>query len=275
MLQALAVGVTAFLGVQPARAQWYKVGDTGLETFNLTIDTTVTGVNAGGLTMTPYTAQPPGGTLAEQAAGYIDIPSPNTLNSVAKINTVCTDVLGHVNEHGAYLYSSVVFSGQQGIDPKWGSNAGNTLDTTKAAQAIQNAAFIFAGFGSVLTGGNVADKAALQLAVWAALYDTGSGQTWSTALTSGRFHINNNISNDPLAINKALFMLNSYLPSGTSGNVHQQYSGNLLKPKLSTAQEMLTTPTPVPEPTTVLAGLLLLLPFGVSTLRFIRKQSAA
>jgi hypothetical protein len=36
-----------------------------------------------------------------------------------------------------------------------------------------------------------------------------------------------------------------------------------------------SAPTPVPEPTTMIAGALLLLPFGVSTLRILRKKRAA
>jgi hypothetical protein len=34
-------------------------------------------------------------------------------------------------------------------------------------------------------------------------------------------------------------------------------------------------PVPVPEPTTMVAGALLLLPFGASTLRILRKNRAA
>jgi hypothetical protein len=33
-------------------------------------------------------------------------------------------------------------------------------------------------------------------------------------------------------------------------------------------------PTPVPEPTTMIAGALLLLPFGASTLRVLRRRTA-
>jgi hypothetical protein len=35
------------------------------------------------------------------------------------------------------------------------------------------------------------------------------------------------------------------------------------------------TPNPVPEPTTMIAGALLLLPFGASTLRILRKRQVA
>jgi hypothetical protein len=38
---------------------------------------------------------------------------------------------------------------------------------------------------------------------------------------------------------------------------------------------MIGTLTAVPEPTTMIAGALLLLPFGASTLRFMRKNRAA
>jgi hypothetical protein len=44
------------------------------------------------------------------------------------------------------------------------------------------------------------------------------------------------------------------------------------------AQELLLRTTdadPVPEPTTMVAGVLLLLPFGASTLRVLRKNRAA
>jgi len=39
--------------------------------------------------------------------------------------------------------------------------------------------------------------------------------------------------------------------------------------------EFLSSPSPVPEPTTILTGALLLLPFGVSTYRILRQKSAA
>jgi hypothetical protein len=41
------------------------------------------------------------------------------------------------------------------------------------------------------------------------------------------------------------------------------------------ANVTILAPTPVPEPTTMIAGALLLLPFGASTLRFMRKTRAA
>jgi hypothetical protein len=48
-----------------------------------------------------------------------------------------------------------------------------------------------------------------------------------------------------------------------AGGITDSYSGNI------------TSTSPVPEPTTVIAGALLLLPFGLSTLRIIRKNSSA
>jgi hypothetical protein len=50
--------------------------------------------------------------------------------------------------------------------------------------------------------------------------------------------------------------------SATSGLLRNDASGHF-------------TPVPVPEPTTLIAGALLLLPFGASTLRFLRKQRVA
>ena len=78
----------------------------------------------------------------------------------------------------------------------------------------------------------------------------------------------------------ALTDFNNYLaglnPTGVQNN---KATGYVLVPTPTGGsgdnQEFIINFTPVPEPTTMLAGALLLLPFGVSTLRFVRKNRAA
>jgi len=261
-VQAMAFGAAALLGVERTQAQVnYTIGGTigtDLENgWNLTIDgATDTRCLVGDIKLTP-------------AVG-------------PTVNTVCTDVSGtvYLGDTYAYVTKSFAASPSSGIDPIWGAdNGGKTYsnyDATTANAAIQNAAYVFASYRSVLTSGTLTDKVALQLAVWTALYDTGSGQTWTTAIASGRFNASIGTSGDTAAITEAVSWLNALLgPTGTAS--HTQYSGNLLEPDPQvqhglTAQEMLLTPTPVPEPTTVLAGVLLLLPFGGGAIRYSRKH---
>ena len=58
------------------------------------------------------------------------------------------------------------------------------------------------------------------------------------------------------------------------------YDGSLLVPDPNaqyglTAQEMIFDAVAVPEPTTLVAGALMLLPFGASTLRILRRNRVA
>jgi hypothetical protein len=76
---------------------------------------------------------------------------------------------------------------------------------------------------------------------------------------------NTPVTTEPLIKNSVVFTLTG-LPAGWTtadlnvSNIFFQYG---------------TALAPVPEPSTIVAGALLLLPFGISTLRFIRKQRAA
>ena len=148
--------------------------------------------------------------------------------------------------------------------------------------AIQNAATIFyTHFADLGSGATVAENAAVQLAVWASLYDTaGSGEVQGITLSGGNYHFSSGrfqvTSGDQAAINLAASWL-----VGLNGS--SSYTGDLLVPDPTTqngniAQELLLRTTdadPVPEPTTMVAGVLLLLPFGASTLRVLRKNRAA
>jgi len=160
--------------------------------------------------------------------------------------------------------------GQAGVKPTWGAGNGGALPGNymiNAGTAYRFTADIFFKHNSVLTTGTLSEKAALQLAVWEALYDTTFGSSILN-LGAGRFTVN---SGDAAAITQE----NTWL-----GEVHtDNYSGFLLIPDPEQqwgfpAQEVFYNVTPVPEPTTLIAGALLLLPFGASTVRFLRKNSA-
>jgi hypothetical protein len=185
--------------------------------------------------------------------------------------SVCTDVLGTLGQDKWYKAES--FTGQTGNDPKWGYN------NSDAANAIQNAAHIFymvqKNNPGLMSTGTSTQKSALQLAVWECLYDTGD-ITKGFNLSNGEFR---DYQGNSAAINQATAWINQYLVINPRT---QTYSGTLLVPLTSRtgsvdcyAQELLYNICPVPEPTTVVAGALLLLPFGMSTLRSLRKKNIA
>jgi hypothetical protein len=262
-IQALALAAIGCLGLSNVKAALvdYQIGNGGLEGFNITYDsTTINGALAGGIAIT-------------RMAGSTALPATYT--------TVCTDVGGTVYLGSTYGYDQTSFANQTGVQPQWGAIP------QAASMAIQNAAHIFytaPGIDAMGLGGTTSQKAAVQLAVWAALYNTGingqvQGITFSAgnySLSSGRFTVS---SGDQAAINQAAIWL-----QGLSGNYG--LTGNLLYPNPTyqgngngePVQELLirTQDDPaVPEPTTLIAGALLLLPFGASTLRSLRKNRAA
>jgi hypothetical protein len=168
--------------------------------------------------------------------------------------SVCTDIKGVVYLGSSYNYVAYPFAGQTGLNPTWGNTP------AFAGQAIQNAAYIFDQHKTVLNGNDNAQKAALQMAVWEVLYDTGN-QYGYNFYTQGRFQIGNSgqTLNTTTVLNMAMSWITTDL--GQNGNkIHAQLNGDLLKPVNPdgsfnvNVQEMLRT-TAVPEPSTVLSGL--------------------
>ena len=262
---ALALGVGCFVSAASASVT-YQINNSvaDLETFNVTIDgQTTLGALTGGIQIT-RTAQTGGGPSLP--ANYV---------------TVCTDIQGTLYLGQSYVYNTPVtsFGGQTGVNPTWGavntpaylSANANTPDAANAAQAIQNAAHLFYTYGQLTStgvGGTPDQMAALQLAVWEALYDTTvSG---SVVTTGARFTVSG--GSDPAAIALA----NTWL-SGLDGSYG--LTGYLLYPSQITGvnadseppQELLMA-MPVPEAPTVVAGALLLLPFGASAFKILRKK---
>ncbi|MGH7951700.1 MAG: hypothetical protein ACREFE_07245 [Limisphaerales bacterium] len=259
VIQTLAAAMAAIGSLSAANASvTYLVGNGSLESFDVSIDgTAINGALAGGIQITKTA-----GGGATTPASYI---------------TVGTDIETlYLGQSYTYDYDTPAtpFNGQTGVNPTWGAIntpdylSANSVNTANAMQAIQNAAYLFNTYGQLTgtgLGGTTEQKAALQLAVWAALYDTDA----SGHVTGTRFAVNG--GSDTQAITDA----NSWL-SGLTGNYN--YSGFLLYPTIN--QSPLTAPqelliAAVPEAPTVIAAALLLLPFGVSTLRIIRRRKRA
>jgi hypothetical protein len=115
--------------------------------------------------------------------------------------------------------------------------------------------------------------AGLQLAVWEALYDTtSSGKV--TVNGSSRFQV---LAGGDAA---AIALANTYLAAlnGQSQVGNFNYGGYLLYPSPPGTQGNSDGEPPqelfvaVPEPTTLIAGALLLLPCGAGTIRVLRKK---
>jgi hypothetical protein len=149
---------------------------------------------------------------------------------------------------------------------------------------IQNAAYLWKTFGMPIVngqGGNMGlsgdastQAAALEFAIWNALYtSTGYG-----AITPNTSYVPTSLTGDLgadfNAYNTALTATHGTIPL---------YAGNVLEGTAAPGdganggddQEFFLLGTPVPEPSTILAGALMLLPFGASTLRILRRNRAA
>ncbi|NOS70499.1 MAG: hypothetical protein HOP33_11270 [Verrucomicrobia bacterium] len=261
-VSGLVLGLVVAGVANQVHATMYTIGNGGLESgWNLNIDgTSENGALVGGIKLTPG-------------------------NPLLAITSVCLDVKGTVYLGTAYNFVTVAFNGQDGLNPNWGygnSGGGALVNPATASLAIQNAARVFDLHKAVLASGTTQDRAALQLAVWEALYDTGNPLGYSfidTTGTGGRFEASRSAGN--AARVTALSWLNGLYDSSGNLKPFQPYTGSLLQPLLangqpnSGAQEMMGTLTaPVPEPTTIIAGALLLLPFGASTIRFLRRNVA-
>jgi hypothetical protein len=237
----------------------YQIGNGGLDNFNLKIDaTTYNNALVGGISLTKV-----GGTDAQMPNNYL---------------TLCTDISGVVFLGQNYTYELRPFSGQTGLAPTWGATG------AAAGAAIQNAAHLFYNYYAALTPSGLGDaygslttqRAALQLAVWSALYNSTIG-TISLDVTSGpRFTASGGNAS-------AIALANTWLVNLT-GNYG--LAGDLFYPVPSTqhgqvAQELLFARPPqqivipVPEASTIIAGLLLVVPFGASTLRILRRRPKA
>jgi len=181
----------------------------------------------------------------------------------ASFTTVCLDLRGSLTLGSTYSFTEQGFNGQNGINPGWGNDGlGAVSPGTAASAAINNAAAVYAAHENVTSP---TDWAALQLAVWKALYDTTANGTIIMSGSDARFSVNTDPTQNSAAWTEAKTWL-SQLPSNPN------YSGYLLEPVNSGEQEVLIGIQPVPEPATLAAGAVMLVPFLVSSSRFLRRR---
>jgi hypothetical protein len=215
----------------------------------------------------------PGGP--EVYAGAFNVTIVNNTTGGASFNllTFCTDidVYWMANGQSSQAYKVMNFSTSTGVDPTWPAGT----------KAVQNAAWIYnTQFLPNAGTMNNYQAAAIQLAIWAALYDTeatgvNAGKLDSTTVTAGEFQESGFNSQTVTDANNILSALQAVAgTSATSG-----YNEYWLAPvngsgQVAALSQGLIAPMPVPEPTTLIAGALLMLPFGASTLRFLRKNRA-
>ena len=240
-LVLLGVGITS-----SARATIsYEISNAGLEAVNVSFDgTAYNGVLAGGI--------------------GINSTSGNTV-------AICTDFLGSLYLGNTYTYNSAVSvytPGLTGVAPVWGADSGATTPTL----ALENAAQLFNNNVAVLTGNNTAAKAGLQLAIWDALYNT----TGQGTVTGTRFSFGAGTAADAYA---SIYLSGLVDPSTLASDAlssvgflipNPDTAANGQNPDGSVPQELLVA-TPVPEASTMIAGALLLLPFGLCSLKSLRK----
>jgi hypothetical protein len=199
--------------------------------------------------------------------------------------SVCLSPAGLL-DGSTHQYNILPFSAANpGIYPSawaWG-----VVGITPQYWGINNAAYLWNkyGMGIVNNTGSIGYQnqraAALEFAVWTALYNSmGYGQLGGSAWSAPTGQMGSATRHD-----STLYWYNTYLNAlTTSGLNHAVYTGNVLEstiadspnnPNSGGSQEFLLLGTPVPEPATMVAGALLLLPFAASTLRFVRRNRAA
>jgi hypothetical protein len=286
LIQTASLALAGFSMVCPAKAGVvkYTIGDGGLEGFNVGMDgASYSGALAGGISIT----QNPVANSSAAPQSYV---------------TVCTDIGATLYLGTTYKYNTPTssFSGLTGIDPTWGAAnttanvIANGVNAANAAQAIQNAAYIFNTFGNLTStgmSGSVSQLAAIQLAVWTALYDTTANGSISTG-AGARFTFSGGDATAISDANTYIAAINASAAAGAFG-----IGGSLLVPTGAPLdaqgnrdgqppQELLLGasgfgPGPsevlpsVPEPATMFAGFLLLVPFGASIIRSLRSRKNA
>lgn len=213
-----------------------------------------------------------GGSWLRTTAGAFSLNVVDTTQAGAtlQIQSFCTDV--GVAWKNTDVYTAKTFSDAgTGVYPAW--SAGES--SIQAAAYLYNTYFV----GQTLTA---AQDASLQLAIWKVLYDSSvGGLVADTSFGAGKlqaFGFTGTIVAD------AAVLVQNVNTAITSGKF-VTYTGVWLSPDDGKSQGLIYSPgtpvnsnvpaTSVPEPTTIVAGALMLLPFGVSAFKIIRRKQVA
>ena len=218
-----------------------------------------------------FVATVPTGTLAANELIGIYEFSASGLGP-ATLWSTCTSPLG-VLDWSSHTY---VLDGFSAASP--GHNPASWAAGTEGDAGIQNAQYLWRLFSpTIIAGGNANQGAALELAMWEALYDSTSYgvlggtsfkvTTWATA--DAQTDYNTYLA----ALNFTSVDNDLGLGSILRDSLYDSSGGRQTTP--GAGQDFIYNVTPVPEPATMVAGALLLLPFGASTLRMLRKNRSA
>jgi hypothetical protein len=198
--------------------------------------------NGGGLFKAATTAN---GTFDTFCVSIITTFSPGTQYNYDLSSTISANGIPPISSYiaagTAYIYSQFLNG-----NANYGANLNaNTLNSVQAAIW-----YLQGDLNGMIDPENTADLASLLTPILNQV-QTDTGLTWAQQALNG---------------NGALQVVAMNLYDGNN-NIHQ--------PQLAIDSNLTFTPTPVPEPTTMIAGALLLLPFGASTLRILRKRQTA
>ena len=193
----------------------------------------------------------------------INVNNPSGDPRTGVIHTFCTDV--GANWTSPRTYDAVAFGSALGVRPEWSASPAS----------IENASWIYNKlFIPEFKAGTMTQKegSALQLAIWKALYESNADGRLNTAsfaegvLQATGFGDSMGRAGEILA----------QLTAARNQNDFTKYVDTWLQPQTSDTQGLIYNPTtPVPEPATFIAGALLLLPFGASAWRIVRRTRAA
>ncbi len=191
--------------------------------------------------------------------------------------SVCLSPSGLL-DGASHTYNALSFAdAAPGIYPSaWAQSGG----ANPQYWGINNAAYLWNRYGMAVvnnTGNLYGDQssagAALEFAIWTSLYN-------STAYGV----LGNNAWAAPTGQMDATTFgyYNGFIAGLTTSGINgPQFTGNILEstvagsgPNSGGSQEFFMLGSPVPEPTTMIAGALLLLPFGASTLRILARRRA-
>lgn len=198
------------------------------------------------------------GTIDYGYAGAFSVNVVDTTQGLqTTLQTFCTDVNAGWTSGGTY--TAVNFAGQNGINPTW-----------SGPMAIEDVAYLYNNYflGQTL---NLDQDAGMQLAIWKLLYDSGATGYVTTDFSSGKFQVVSGF--DATAISDAEAYISDVNTALAADDFTvNTYAGLWLKPNDGSSQGLIYTP--VPEPSTIFAGAMLLLPLGMSISRVLRKHRA-